>query len=447
MYITLDELLNAREERVRTQRELLKRHGVPLICFTMNVAGPVKTSPVIERAFGEGVQSILNATQAYQSLARHEEHSPCGPVFFYAVCADTAVLKELVVKIEESHPLGRLFDIDVIDTTGKKITRQTERGCMVCGAPGRACAAGRLHPLAELTALIDSRLNTYFTDLDAQRIARFAKESLLQEVYTAPKPGLVDPMSRGSHSDMDVADFERSANALEPYFLQCVRTGAASREKPCEEVFLELRALGLEAEKKMYSATNGVNTHKGAIFSLGLLTGAIGRLMRPDGSLPSTEDTLAEAAKLASVFVKHDLDKMDGSTAGGRAYLACGIRGIRGEALDGFPSVKSIAIPAYRTALAEGKNKNDAGALTLLHLIANVYDTNLYNRGGTAGLLYARDHARALLSQGTPTLDEIRQMDIELTQKNLSPGGCADLLAVTYFLTALEDGESPLQSF
>ena len=439
MSVTLQEILDSREARVRTQTELLHDYHTPLICFTMNIAGPIKTSPLIERAFREGVRLIDEAIRSYEVLERREEHTNCGPVAFYSLIADPDILKERMVEIEQNHPIGRLFDIDIIDSEGRKITRSTERGCLICGAPGRACAAGRLHPVSELTSRTYTMMSNYFVDLDAKHIARIAKESLLREVYTAPKPGLVDPLNRGSHIDMDVSDFERSADALEPYFLSCVKTGAEHKSESPESTFPYLKSLGIEAEKSMYSATRGVNTHKGAIFSMGILSGAIGRLMTPDGYMPSTDEILSEAARISCTSIKRDFENIDRSTAGGRAYVECGIRGIRGEVIDGFPSIKNIAIPAYRAALARGKSRNDAGVLTLLHLIANVYDTNLYKRGGEAGMLYARDLARNLLSSPDPSSESICQMDKELTERNLSPGGCADLLAATYFLTELED--------
>ena len=97
-------------------------------------------------------------------------------------------------------------------------------------------------------------------------------------------------------------------------------------------------------------------------------------------------------------------------------------------------NIKNIKINVLK-----GKNKNDAGVLTLLHLIAKVYDTNLYKRGGVEGVFFAQDCARKLLLSGDPTVETVRKMDAELTERNLSPGGCADLLAVTYFLTELEE--------
>lgn len=440
MQITLSELLDARESRARMQKELILKHKAPLICFTMNVAGPTKTSPSIERAFSEGARQIREKISPYSALCWLDIREKSGPVLFSSVSAPPKKLKALMVEIEEGHPLGRLFDIDVLDTDGKKITRECERGCIVCGAAGRACAAGRLHPLSDIVNITDKMIRDFFADTDAQRIAELAKKSLIDEVYTHPKPGLVDTESRGSHTDMDVSHFEKSAEALTPYFAECVRAGIIHKDEPKEIFFNRIRRLGIEAEMKMYEATGGVNTHKGIIFSMGIITSAVGRLITQGGEIPSAELILSEAGKIAESAVKRDFEALDGSTAGGRLYLESGIRGIRGEAMDGFPSVKNIALPAYKSAISDGKNKNDAGALTLLHLIASVYDTSLYNRGGKEGVAYAQMRARELISRGEPALDEIRKLDVDFTEKNLSPGGCADLLAITYFLTELETG-------
>ena len=189
----------------------------------------------------------------------------------------------------------------------------------------------------------------------------------------------------------------------------------------------------------MYRATGGVNTHKGIIFSMGILACAAGRLITPSGDIPTTELILKEAAFISAATVSADLASTNASTAGGRAYVELGHRGIRGEVLDGFPSVRDIALPIYRKCLSEGKNKNDAGAFTLLHLIANIYDTCIFKRGGNEAVAYAKERAQALLAPGEPALAEIRALNGDFTERNLSPGGSADLLAITYFLSELED--------
>ena len=104
----------------------------------------------------------------------------------------------------------------------------------------------------------------------------------------------------------------------------------------------------------------------------------------------------------------------------------------------GFPSVRDISLPVYKKALKDGHNKNDAGVIALLHLIANIYDSNLYNRGGDEGVQWAQKYARCLLCNNTITTEDVKKMDTDFINKNLSPGGCADLLAITYFLSELD---------
>ena len=116
-------------------------------------------------------------------------------------------------------------------------------------------------------------------------------------------------------------------------------------------------------------------------------------------------------------------------------YLQYGLLGIRGQVAMGLPSVVNIALPKYRELINAGLSQNDAGAVTLLHLIAQVEDTNLYHRGGAEGAKWASRSACGLLP--LPSIAEIRQLDAQFIEKNLSPGGCADLLAVTYFLHGL----------
>ena len=126
-----------------------------------------------------------------------------------------------------------------------------------------------------------------------------------------------------------------------------------------------------------------------------------------------------------------------GTTAGERLYLTRGITGIRGEAAAGLPAVTNVGLPVFRDCLAKGYSPNDAGAVTLLHLIARVADTNLYHRGGEEGAAWAAKEAEKLLP--APAMEQIEALDDAFIRRNLSPGGCADLLAVTYFLHALEE--------
>jgi len=430
----LHEILAARERRVQRQQALLAQFSVPLVCFTLNIPGPIKDSPLIRRAFDEGLRLLDD--RLTNVLYQEATSAPTGSVAFYAVDMPVSELKELCAAIEDSCPLGRLFDMDVLDTDGKKLDRAIQRGCMVCGAPGRLCAATRAHSVELLQQTTWRIITEHFSDADAAYIADTAVQALLEEVHTTPKPGLVDEHNTGSHSDMDIPLFTASAKALRPYFLQCARLGQQTAAQPPQVTFPLLRAAGVNAEKQMYAATGGVNTHKGAIYTLGILCGAAGRLWTAEKPFAREKHILKEAAQMVRPFVKADFAAIDTpKTAGERLYLEQGLTGIRGEAAAGFPSVEDISLPVYRRLLDQGRSANDAGAIALLHLIARVEDTNLYRRGGPEGAAFAKSAAGALLPE--PTMAQLFLLDSHFIRRNLSPGGCADLLAATIFLHRL----------
>lgn len=436
--VTLPQVLEARENRVALQRQLLQQHAVPLICFTMNIAGPVKVSPLIERAFYEGVRLLDEALADLPVRHREITVAATGCQAMLAVDTTAATLKAVCTALEEGSLLGRLFDMDVLDTDGHKLSRVTERGCLVCGKPGRTCAAGRLHSVEQLQAATATLITEHFFPTDVERIARIARESLLAEVYTTPKPGLVDRRNNGSHTDMTVATFEKSAHALTPYFRHCVELGHQTANASPSETFQQLRTSGMQAEQTMYRATDGINTHKGAIFSFGVLCGALGRLWRAERPTVDLAALLSECAAMTREAVHRDFEATNTTTAGGRLYRELGLVGIRGEVASGFPSVRAIGLPLYSRARARGLDHNDAGVLTLLHLIAAVQDTNLYHRGGAEGAAFAKESAKALLARTElPSSEDIDRLDDAFIARRLSPGGCADLLAVTYFLSRI----------
>lgn len=431
--VTLAEMLIARDERARLQKELIEAYRSPLVSFTMNIAGPVKDTPAIQRAFRFGLSALLD-TLSHECVLFSKAHSSVtGSEAMLAVELDARALKKICTNIEESSRLGRLFDMDVIDTNGRKLEREAERDCIVCGKSGRACAAGRLHSVEELQAVTSRIITEHFESTDREMFASLAVESLIKEVETTPKPGLVDRRNNGSHSDMDIRTFKKSANALKPYFCRCVEIGRATAELDPSETFEALRTAGLLAEKSMYEATGGVNTHKGAIYSMGVLLGALGRLWRVEAPVPELSLILSESTALVKSSVLSDLERANGFTAGERLYIERGLKGIRGEVASGFESVVNISLPAYESALKNGSCENDAGVIALLHLISQIEDTNLYHRGGESGAELAKAYAKRLLD-GSPSLSEVEKMDDAFIERNLSPGGCADLLAITYFL-------------
>ncbi len=436
--VTLLQVLAAKDRRAELQKKLIEQYGKPVISFTMNIAGPVKTAPLIERAFHEGLEKIKSEIPKEQIIFHTVFTEATGCEAFFVIDMSPEDLKRICERAEDETPLGRLFDMDVIDIDRRKLQRDNLRGCIVCGASGRACARGRLHPVEKITAVCEKIMREHFFEKDRQATASLAVKSLIQEVNTTPKPGLVDRSNSGSHSDMDISTFIRSANALFPYFSECFQIGQATSALTHQEAFSLLKEAGIRAEALMYSATGGVNTHKGIIYSLGIVCCAIGRLWTPSVPYADLCEITKTCSELAKTAIERDFENIDSSTAGGRCYLTLGISGIRGEVLSGFSAVAKIALPTFAEALSNGYSENDAGVLTLIKLISQVKDTNLYHRGGEAGAAYAAEYAKKILNR-LPcfSLAEIEQMDRAFIKANLSPGGCADLLAITYFFAQL----------
>lgn len=260
-------------------------------------------------------------------------------------------------------------------------------------------------------------------------IGNLAVQALKLEAGTTPKPGLVDRDNNGAHKDMDYSMFLASSEALRDCFTACALAGMAG-EKP--ETF---REIGLAGEQSMYEVTNHVNTHKGLIFSMGILCGALGELVTCQEDF-SEEDVQDHVKKLACSLL-HGASASE--THGQKVLKETGTQGIRGEAESGFASVFDVGLPALRGAIAEGNAFNEALVKTLLTLLCETEDSNVVYRGGLEGLAYVRNQAAEILSLTDGPLCEadmarVRAFDAVCIEKNLSPGGSADLLALTAML-------------
>ncbi|WP_076866040.1 triphosphoribosyl-dephospho-CoA synthase MdcB [Bradyrhizobium mercantei] len=267
--------------------------------------------------------------------------------------------------------------------------------------------------------------------LHAERLGHLASLCLKLEVKTYPKPGLVSHVDNGAHRDMDAELLCRSADTLEPFFRDLASAGAEGAGMN------RLRAIGVAAERVMLAATSGVNTHRGAIFGLGLLCAAAGYrgavgIQRPLGSLVSQRWGAAILSGPASL-------RSHGAVAA-RRY---GAGGARAEAAGGFPSVYDIALPALHAARMLTPHDEEAVRVqTCMALIAQVADTNLLHRGGADGLRFAQTSASAFLATAGVGSSGWRERAAEIhhafVAHNLSPGGSADLLAMALFVDRLE---------
>lgn len=447
--VTLTDMLEAREDRVRRQNAFRTRYHGPVVSFSLNIPGPVKDSPLIRRAFRAGQEQLEAGLCAAKLpvLGREEHLSFTGCEALYAAGGTAREIKKICVSIEDCPPLGRLLDLDVLDGGGRKLDRDEvgggSRDCIVCGASGRGCASRRVHSAEELQRAARRIIEDHFTAADREKVSALASKALLDEVCVTPKPGLVDRANSGSHRDMDIFTFTASIAALAPYWGTCFQIGMETAALAPEDTFSALRQAGRQAERTMFAAAGGVNTHKGAVFTLGTICGAAGRLWNAQSPCRTPETILSECGRMTEAAVRADfaaLEHREARTAGERLYLETGMAGIRGEAARGFPSIAETALPALREARAAHIGRNGAGAAALLRLIARGEDTNMISRGGRGGAAEAAEECRRLVESARfPPLEDIDALNRRFVENELSPGGCADLLAAAFFLLDWEE--------
>lgn len=351
---------------------------------------------------------------------------------------------------------------------------------------------------AELLSGVDQREAKEQSDLSlltAEQIGELAVRALRIEAAVTPKPGLVDRENSGAHDDMDYPLFLASSAALLPCFIACAKAGIDGYKKNPAQLVPILRRIGRCGETAMYAATKGVNTHKGAIFSMGILCCALGMLstrgakgkvaavrMRKirleaeagtnaesrAASVQSTaaarnaaaetnaESKAAAVRNTAAYLAETELQALCAALSAAllrqdtaaathgrkaREHAACG--GVRAEAASGFATAFQVGLPVLRDALCEGLPQETALVKTLLALIARTEDSNTAYRGGAGGLAFMQKTAEEILRKSDwnseESLDMVREFDRTCIERHLSPGGSADLLAFSAMLLMIFD--------
>ena len=319
-------------------------------------------------------------------------------------------------------------------------------------------------------------------ELTAETVAALAVESMLYEVTATPKPGLVDRANNGAHYDMDFFTFMSSTAALHSCFDELIRAGMRMAEYPVTELLPVLRQIGVQAERQMFQFTQGVNTHKGMIFSLGMLCGCWGWLYGSKNqefiserlcetvalmcqgicqreltdtldhqSLSEIEDASKQMNFMnqkkqvngKSLMIQNHSKKQQTLTKGEQMYLKYGSTGVRGVVESGYEVVRTHSLPIYRIVKKSNLSQNDALVHTLLYLIREMEDTNILSRHNKKTAEHAKAYAAKAIACGGMFSEQGRQcvqdMDQDFIEKYISPGGCADMLAVTHFLYSLEE--------
>lgn len=412
MTVTLEEMLAARDRRAEIQSRLLANAGAGacLACLTLNIAGDVKRTAMTRMLFDRGLSDF--EALGFIVLDYVEIDEATGSEAFWLLEENAEDVKSKLERIEEDPGIAasRLFDFDVLvqgKTDGDgvrtpvKLSRSTGRTCLLCDKPAAECSRNRSHGLDAIKEETDRMLREFCSDT----LAQMAFDALIAELETTPKPGLVDMNNNGSHSDMDESMFRQSAKALLPYFKDAALLGM----KGCS--MKELRARGIEADRSMFEATGGINTHQGMIYSMGLLLAGMGKSLTQGG------DYIDHASSLA----KEDADRDFGATA---------------HAVAGFPD--AIYCAERLEIRRNNQDENTAAVFALIDSIARIDDSNILRRGGAEALTFAKNKAAEIAE--LPAEDRLRaaeEFDREMINRNLSPGGSADMLALAFLITEL----------
>lgn len=294
----------------------------------------------------------------------------------------------------------------------------------------------------------------------AHAIAMMAQRAVLYEVTATPKPGLVDRYNSGAHKDMDFYTFMDSSTTLYKGFFDCAAAGLGFEGADLEHLLDDIRKPGMACEMSMFEATGGINTHKGVIFSLGIACAAVGYLtkkapplsmpMKPNPTIPKLrmESVCQTVATMTKHLIEKDFQNLRNKPArqrtfGEKLFLTYGYTGIRGEVSTGFETVKTATFSMLRNfKRAPEGTKNELMLEMLLHIMVSCEDSNILHRGGIDGLVYTKRAAKGFVEAGgmkqVNAYERLEQMNRDFCQKNLSPGGAADLLSVAVFLAMVE---------
>ncbi|KUJ50018.1 triphosphoribosyl-dephospho-CoA synthase [Chryseobacterium sp. JAH] len=268
--------------------------------------------------------------------------------------------------------------------------------------------------------------------VDSAILADLAVQALLEEVRLTPKPGLVDGENNGSHNDLTLQLMERSAYTLRSVFLEMAES--VKGKNPSQEVREVLAAIGRRGEYQMLHSTGGINTHKGAIWTLGLLTAAVSILLSAPSNVQLRYENILDTAGTIAEF--HDRYMPPVLTNGGKVQKRYAVRGAREEAIMGFPSLMNIAMPFMKKF--EWQPRSSQRLNVLLALMATVDDTCILNRSNMETLHSVKQKCTEILDHGgmgkDTNAERYRDLDQYVTRNWISPGGSADLLAAAIFL-------------
>ena len=440
----ITEFLLDRDRRVLYQEHLLKENkDKTLVTIRINYPGIEKSNYITDNI----VNTIYNEILTYYGkfiVFEDKYKNKEGIVAHFLFDLDFVNVKKEMINVEEEHILGICLDIDVYTLKNDKVIGisrsdlfKKPRRCFICDLDAKICSRAQTHTIDEIKNYFEVVYKNFKdsqkkTDSLAYEVSQMALKAMISEVSTFPSFGLVSPISSGAHKDMDYYTFLNSAVAITPFLKKMFEVGY-SYYSP-EYIFDAIRDIGKECEDKMFEATNNINTHKGMIFLMGISMAAIGKALYENKEFYQIQDIIKSMVKNILDDFK-ELHKKEKLTHGERLYLEYGFTGIIGQVQDGLSVLFDNIIDNY---INSDLKENDLYTQILIELMARVEDSTVVYRHDISTLRKVQSDAKDLLNMGGIFTEEGRQKCHHLEdlyiKENISPGGCADLLAISILL-------------
>lgn len=410
----ISDILQARENRFHLIQELLKTKKI-VVSLKANIPGAVK-----QRKEAYLLLSLFDCLINLDYSDKIFLDNSDGPCLIYLLNdGNPYLIKTKMMALEDQSPVGRLIDIDVFSNNDQSIKRRKLRKCLICEEPAFLCIRLKKHQEDELLKQISQIVN----DELSIKIEHLIDESIMAELNLEPKFGLVTPSSTGSHKDMNYHLMIKAKEAIKPYLIKMFFEGYTKDDLPI--LFINIRKIGLEAEKAMMKATSNINCYKGLIFNLGLVLASSAYVL---SNKLFFEDIFIVIEKMTQ-GISSELVKAP-STFGMIAYQKYQIGGARKEAELGFPTIQKV-LPLLKSI-----NKEDL-TLTLIELIKHCEDTVLLKRcGSVEKYLFFKNLINSIKEYNE---SQIKAITEECINNNVSFGGSADLLITTIYLKRFKE--------
>jgi holo-ACP synthase / triphosphoribosyl-dephospho-CoA synthase len=415
---------------------------LPVLSLSLNIPGFPKSNDTVKNFFRLCLCDLSFFLKAHLiNVIEKEAIAGCDAAGdFYVVPVlpgrlPLHLIKQFCEDFEQSHPLGRFIDVDLNDQSGNTLSSGKSKMCFFClERPAIDCRRENAHEPEELRSFMFPQMESFCRQQRKRgvlkKLSSVALQAILAEISLTPKPGLVAIFSNGSHTDMNFNTFMDSTAAISPWFDELVNEGFTFGESDLTRALPIIRSLGLRMESAMYAATRNVNTQKGIIFLMGLSLFASGMLFSQNDQFRINE--FREIIRgICKDMVSKELNEIQfpGKTHGTDIFLKYGISGARGEAESGFATVFDYGLPQFDgvTGITE-----EAMMKCFLAIAANNQDTNILFRSSPGILNSFQELCQIALEDFNPlsysAVNEFCKIN------NISPGGSADLLAVTIFV-------------